>query len=93
MTLDRGKTFQVNTQHYVLQFFFSDKNILGMIFTRNPDHPIHLRWCFFRDCTESPHDFTSVIANPHQSPLAGGFFEVKHPPLLQYRFQGLHFTW
>ena len=92
MRLPKGKTFQVNTDHYVLQFFFSGQNLLGMIFKRDLSLPIHLRWCFFRNCEESPFDYKVVIANPHQAPFKGNFFEVKFPPGLQYQFQGLHFS-
>lgn len=92
MRLDKEKTFQINTDHYILQFFFSGQNILGIIFKRNSSKPIHLRWCFFRSCEESPFDYKVVIANPHQAPFKDNFFEVKYPPGLHYQFQGLHFS-
>jgi len=92
MELPRGKSYQVNTKHYVLQFFFNGRNILGVIYQRDPKYPIHVRWCFFRDCEESPFDFKVVIANPHQPPFEDSYFQVKYPPGLQYQFQGLHFT-
>jgi len=92
MRLPKGKTFQVNTDHYVLQFFFSGQNLLGMIFKRDLSQPIYLRWCFFRNCEESPFDYKVVIANPHQPPFKENFFEVKFPPGLQYQFQGLNFS-
>ena len=79
MRLPKGKTFQVNTDHYVLQFFFSGQNLLGIIFKRDLSQPIHLRWCFFRNCEESPFDYKVVIANPHQPPFKENFFEVKFP--------------
>jgi len=92
MRLPKGKTFQVNTDHYVLQFFFSGQNLLGVIFKRDLSQPIHLRWCFFRSCEESPLDYKVVIANPNRPPFKENFFEVKFPPGLQYQFQGLHFS-
>lgn len=89
--LPLNKTFQVKSQAFILQFFFSGPEILGIVFKRNLEESLFVRWCFFRNCEESPHDFVSVIAKPHGPPLAGGFFQVEHPPGLDYRFQGLHF--
>ena len=86
-----NKSFQINTSNFVLQFFFSGPDILGIIFKRNLNKSIFVRWCFFRSCEESPFDYVSVIAHPHKPPLANGFFEIKHPPGLNYNFQGLHF--
>lgn len=86
-----NKTFQVNSRDFVLQFFFSGPDILGIIFKRDMDQSLFVRWCFFRSCEESPHDYVSVIGAPHGPPLPSGFFQIKHPPGLDYRFQGLHF--
>jgi len=89
--LKLNKTFQVNSPDFVLQFFFSGPDVLGIILKRNLDKALFIRWCFFRNCEESQFDFTSVIAQPHGPPLANGFFETKFPPGLSYRFQGMHF--
>ncbi len=89
--LPLNKTFQVNSPDFILQFFFSGPNVLGIIFKRNLDKALFVRWCFFRNCEESPFDYVSVIGQPHGPPLANGFFDIKHPPGLSYHFQGLHF--
>ena len=89
--LPLNKSFQVNSPDFVLQFFFSGPDILGIIFKRNLDKGLFIKWCFFRNCEPSPFDFVSVIAQPHGPPLANGFFETKFPPGLSYHFQGLHF--
>ncbi len=89
--LPLNKTFQVNSPDFVLQFFFSGPDVLGIIFKRNLDKALFVRWCFFRNCEESPFDYVSVIAQPHDPPLANGFFDTKFPPGLNYHFQGLHF--
>jgi hypothetical protein len=89
--LPLDKTFQVNSPDLVLQFFFSGPDVLGIIFKRNLDKALFIRWCLFRNCVESPFDYISVIAQPHSPPLANGFFETKFPPGLKYHFQGLHF--
>ena len=86
-----NKTFQVNSPDFVLQFFFTGPDILGIVFKRNLDKAIFMRWCFFRNCEESPFDYVSVIAQPNSPPLANGFFETKFPHGLNYHFQGLHF--
>lgn len=88
--LPRNETFQITHRHFILQFFFSGPNIMGMIMKRDPRYPIRMRWCFFRDCTESPFDYTIMIADSYASPLADEFFEIK-APRLNYNFQGLHF--
>lgn len=87
-----GKSFQVTHPDFILQFFFDKRDIFGIIFKRNLEKPIHMRWCFFKSCENSPYDFKVVIANPHSPPFDQGFFSVKFPPGLQYRFQGLEFT-
>jgi len=84
-------TFQVNSPDFVLQFFFSGPDILGIIFKRNIKKPLFLKWCFFRSCEDSPFDYVSIIAQPNSPPLANGFFEIKLPPSMNYKFQGLHF--
>jgi hypothetical protein len=89
--LSLDKTFQVNSPDFVLQFFFTGPDILGVILKRNLDKALFVKWCFFRNCEESPFDYVSVIAQPHGPPLANGFFETKFPPGLNYHFQGLHF--
>lgn len=89
--LPPNKSFQVNSPDFVLQFFFSGPDILGIIFKRDLDKPLFVRWCFFRNCEESPFDFISVIAQPNSPPLANGFFQTSFPPGLNYHFQGLHF--
>lgn len=86
-----NKTFQVNSPDFVLQFFFSGPNILGIVFKRDTTKSLFVRWCFFRNCEESPRDYVSVIGQPHSPPFVNNFFQIKHPPGLNYRFQGLHF--
>ncbi len=90
--LPLNKTFQVNSPDFVLQFFFSGPDVLGIIFKRNLDKALFVRWCLFRNCEESPFDYVSVIGQPHGPPLVNNFFQIKHPPGLNYRFQGLHFS-
>lgn len=89
--LPLNKSFQVNSSDFVLQFFFSGPDVLGIVFKRNLDKPLFVKWCFFRDCEESSFDYVSVIAQPHSPPLANGFFETKFPPGLNYHFQSLYF--
>ena len=89
--LPLNKTFQVNSPDFVLQFFFSGPDVLGIIFKRNLDKALFVKWCFFRNCEESPFDYVSAIAQPHSPPLANGFFETKFPSRLSYHFQALHF--
>lgn len=89
--IELNKSFQVNSPDFILQFFFSGPDVLGIVFKRDLDKALFVRWCFFRNCEESQFDFISVIAQPHGPPLANGFFETKFPPGLNYNFQGLHF--
>jgi len=89
--LSLDKTFQVNSPDFVLQFFFTGPDILGIILKRNLDKALFVKWCFFRNCEESPFNYVSVIAQPHSPPLANGYFETKFPPGLNYHFQGLQF--
>lgn len=84
-------TFQVNSPDFILQFFFSGPEILGILFKRNIKKPLFVRWCFFRSCVESPFDYVSVIGQANGPPLANSFFQVSFPPGLRYRFQGLYF--
>lgn len=88
--LPRNETFQITHRHFILQFFFSGPNIMGMIMKRDPRYPIRIRWCFFRDCSESPFDYTIILADSYASPIADEFFEIR-APRLNYSFQGLHF--
>jgi len=91
-SLPHGKTYQVAHRHFILQFFFSGKNVLGFIFKRNSNFPIYLRWCFFKSCEPSPYDYKSVIAENYSPPFDQNFFEVTFPPQIQYQFQGLEFS-
>jgi hypothetical protein len=89
--LPRNETFQITHPRFILQFFFSGPNIMGIIMKRDPRFPIRLRWCFFRDCSESRFDYNVTIADSYAPPLANDFFEIKFPPQLRYHFQGLYF--
>lgn len=89
--LPKGKTFQVNHPKFILQFFFSNRDIFGFILKRKPNSGIIVRLCFFRSCEESPYDLNKVIAKPQEPPFDQTFFSVKFPPQLQYEFQGLEF--
>lgn len=91
-TLPLRETFQINHPRFVLQFFFSGPNVLGIIIKRDFRYPIRMRWCFFRDCSESPFDYSTMIADSYAPPLEDGIFEIRFPPQLHYNFQGLHFT-
>ena len=86
------KTFQVNHEEFVLQFFFNDRDIFGYILKRNKKRTIHFRWCFFRTCEESPYDFKKVIAQAFSPPYSSGFFSIKFPSYLNYSFQGMEFS-
>ena len=90
--LPARKTFQVNHEDFVLQFFFNERDIFGYILKREKQYPIHFRWCFFRSCEESPYDFKKVIAEPFSPPLASGFFSIRFPAYLRYSFQGIEFS-
>ena len=90
--LSPRKTFQVNHEDFVLQFFFNERDIFGYILKRNKSRPIHFRWCFFRSCEESPYDFKKVIAQPFNPPFDSGFFSIKFPAYLNYSFQGIGFS-
>ena len=86
------KTFQVNHEDFILQFFFNERDIFGYILKRNKSRPIHFRWCFFRTCEESPYDFKKVIAQAFNPPYSSGFFSIKFPSYLNYSFQGIEFS-
>ena len=86
------KTFQINHEDFVLQFFFNERDIFGYILKRNKRRPIHFRWCFFRTCEESPYDFKKVIAEAFNPPYSSGFFSIKFPAYLNYSFQGIEFS-
>jgi hypothetical protein len=90
--LPLGKNFQIKHEHYILQFYFFFKHIRGIVVKRDMKYPIHLRWCFFRNCEEHPLDFVSVIAQSNQPPVGDEFFWVRFPPQIKYSFQGLEFT-
>ena len=86
------KTFQINHEDFVLQFFFNERDVFGYILKRNKSRPIHFRWCFFRSCEESPYDFKKVIAEAFNPPYSSGFFSIKFPAYLNYSFQGIKFS-
>ena len=90
--LPARKSFQVNHEEFILQFFFNGRDIFGYILKRNKSRPIHFRWCFFRNCEESPHDFKKVIAQAFNPPYSSGFFSIKFPSYLKYSFQGMVFS-
>ena len=86
------KTYQINHEDFVLQFFFNERDIFGYILKRNKSRPIHFHWCFFRTCEESPYNFKKVIAEPFSPPYSSGFFSIKFPAYLNYSFQGIIFS-
>lgn len=86
------KTYQIDHKEFSLQFFFNDKDIFGIILKRNKRRPIHFRWCFFRTCEESQHDYKKVIAEAFNPPFADGFFSLPYPSYLPYGFQGIEFS-
>jgi hypothetical protein len=90
--LPSRKTYQVNHDEFELLFFFNDKDIFGTILKRNKKRPIHFRWCFFRTCEESQHDYKKVIAEAFNPPFADGFFSLPYPSYLPYGFQGIEFS-
>ena len=90
--LPARKTFQVNHEEFILQFFFNERDVFGYILKRNKSRPIHFRWCFFRSCEESPYDYKKVIAQAFNPPYDSGFFSIKFPAYLNYSFQGIEFS-
>jgi hypothetical protein len=91
-SLPHRKTYQVNHKAFTLQFFFNEKDIFGMILKRDENRPIHFRWCLFRSCEESQHDYKKVIAEGLSPPFAQGFFSIPYPFYLTYGFQGIEFS-
>lgn len=87
-----GDVFQVNTPGFIIQFFFSGKNIMGVVLKRDKRFPIHIRWCFIRSCEPSPYDYKGVLAQAYQKPFNEDPFQVRLPVKFNYHFQGLHFT-
>ncbi|MEK9629268.1 MAG: hypothetical protein VW455_09640 [Nitrospinota bacterium] len=90
--LTPGKTFQVNHNDFILQFFLNGRDIFGYVLERNKSRPIHFRWCFFKTCEESPYDFKKVIAVPFNPPYSSDFFSIDFPTYLNYSFQGIEFS-
>ena len=90
--LPRRKTYQVNHEAFTLQFFFNEKDIFAIILKRDNNQPIHFRWCFYKTCEESPHDYKKVIAEISGPPFARGFFSIPFPFYLPYSFQGIEFS-
>ncbi len=90
--LPARKTFQVNHEEFILQFFFNERDVFGYILKRNKRRPIHFRWCFFRSCEESPYDYKKVIAQAFHPPYDSGFFSIKFPAYMNYSFQGIEFS-
>ena len=90
--LPARKTFQVNHEEFILQFFFNERDVFGYILKRNKRRPIHFRWCFFRSCEESPYDYKKVIAQAFNPPYDSGFFSIRFPSYLNYSFQGIEFS-
>ena len=90
--LPARKSFQVNHEEFILQFFFNGRDIFGYILKRNKRRPIYFRWCFFRNCEESPYDFNKVIAEAFNPPYDSDFFSIKFPSYLNYSFQGMMFS-
>ena len=89
--LPRRKTYQVHHENFTLQFFFNEKDIFGIILKRVKSRSIHFKWCFFRDCEESQHDYKKVIAEPFNAPFEKGFFSIPNPSYLPYGFLGIEF--
>jgi hypothetical protein len=90
--LPARKTFQVNHEEFILQFFFNERDVFGYILKRNKRRPIHFRWCFFRSCEESSYDYKKVIAQAFHPPYDSGFFSIEFPSYLNYSFQGIEFS-
>ncbi|MBI4388716.1 MAG: hypothetical protein HY580_00930 [Nitrospinae bacterium] len=89
--LPSGKSFQVQAPNFILQFIFNGRDLFGVIFKRDKRFGIRMRWCFFRNCEQSPYDYYVTIADPYSPPFEENYFTVKFPPGLQYEFQGLEF--
>ena len=91
-SLPHRKTYQVKHEAFTLQFFFNEKDIFGVILKRDERRPIHFRWCLFRSCEESRHDYKKVIAENSSPPFVQGFFSIPYPFYLTYGFQGIEFS-
>jgi hypothetical protein len=91
-SLPHRKTYQVKHEAFTLQFFFNEKDIFGVILKRDERRPIHFRWCLFRSCEESKHDYKKVIAENSSPPFVQGFFSIPYPFYLTYGFQGIEFS-
>ena len=91
-SLPHRKTYQVKHEAFTLQFFFNEKDIFGVILKRDERRPIHFRWCLFRSCDESKHDYKKVIAENSSPPFVQGFFSIPYPFYLTYGFQGIEFS-
>ena len=91
-TLPNRKTYLVKHEAFTLQFFFNEKDIFGMILKRDKPLPIHFRWCFYRSCEESTHDYKKVIAEFSSRPFSQRFFSIPFPFYLPYSFQGIEFS-
>ncbi|MBT6600572.1 MAG: hypothetical protein HOB32_02740 [Nitrospina sp.] len=89
--LSRGGVFKVEHEDFVLQFFFNNRDILGLIFKRKPSIGIMVHLCLYRSCEETPYDLRKVIAKALEPPYDKTFFSIKFPKKLQYEFQGLEF--
>lgn len=89
--LSPGKSYQVTHPEFILQFFFNGNDIYGIILKREKEISIHMHWCFFRSCEESPYDYKLRIADAFVPPYDQTFFNAKIPPKLRYKFQGLEF--
>ena len=90
--LPSRKTYQINHKAFSLQFFFNENDIFGIILKRDKRHSIHFRWCLFRSCEESQHDYKKVIAEASNPPFEKGFFSIPYPSYLPYSFQGIEFS-
>ena len=90
--LPARKTYQVNHEEFVLQFFFNERDVFGYILKRNKSRPIHFRWCFFKSCEESAYNYNKIIAQAFNPPYDSGFFSIKFPSYLNYSFQGIEFS-
>ncbi|PIQ97010.1 MAG: hypothetical protein COV67_06540 [Nitrospinae bacterium CG11_big_fil_rev_8_21_14_0_20_56_8] len=89
-SLPPERLYQVNGSGFILQFFFNGRNLMGKMVKRDINHPILVRWCFFRSCEESPFDYISIIVLPYY-PLEQEFFRVIFPAGIHHEFQGLYF--
>lgn len=89
--LPAGKTYQVTSQYFILQFLLSGKTLTGIIMKRDKSKGIRLRWCLFRNCERNNNDYIVIIADPYSPPYEDNLFTVTLPYGIQYEFQGLDF--